>query len=362
MRPLKRGKVEQKCRKEEEKLERKSPMTERNRKEMPWRHRFQCPNTPQLSKRVGLLGNREDNRFLIADSKLAHKTISIFPIRSLVERQPSMESNKSVGNEKHSSLLRGKIELNSSYQGKYEEKINTRTEGTANIANQRVSDRNLGKIIHSEQNTKSSKNCFPRCCCCPQSSNKLINDQSWFFNKKEIKELSKMGIENPTFIAKPIVRMDYSDVKGEERKKEIHRMWKDAFKKVLIMNRFEKNLNSTSTKISTKCLIMPGSRACAFWTIVVILLLIYTAIVTPFVVAFLEEPSYSFTIFELCIDGLFAIDIIVNFFSPYYDNNLLVTQKWKIAKHYMKGWFFIDLIACIPFHLLGQDNEAGRYL
>ena len=232
---------------------------------------------------------------------------------------------------------------------------------TLSFPTQRTDFRMLSTFHSKTYRDSKCKLCCPRCSSCFHKGNKIGGNQSRFFNKNEIKVLSKMGVENPKFIAKPIVRTDFSQLLGEERKAEIRRMWRAAYKKVVIMNKYEKGLKATKT-ISTKCLIMPGSILSTSWTLVVILLLMYTAIVTPFVIAFVENASFEFTIFELCIDSLFAIDIIINFFTPYYRNNTLVTQKSKIAKNYLKGWFIIDLVACIPFHLLAQDNQTGKYI
>ena len=239
--------------------------------------------------------------------------------------------------------------------------------GTEAPLQTKLTEQDLGEeninIEHNTVITTSTKrrgrfsSCIP--CISSRKSHK-IGEESWFFNKKEIQELSKMGVEDPIFIAKPIVRDNLSTLQGEERSKEMRRMWKDAFRKVVIMNKFEKG-RMKSDKISTRCLIMPGFKFNTTWTIVVILLLFYTATVTPFVVAFVDKPSFQFMVFELCIDSLFFFDIIINFFTPYYDNNTLVTQKSKIAKNYIKGWFFIDLVACIPFHMLQQDSDAGKY-
>ena len=74
--------------------------------------------------------------------------------------------------------------------------------------------------------------------------------------------------------------------------------------------------------------------------------LIFTAIYVPIRLAFLEIIPIWLLIIEYFIDGFFVGDILVNFFSAFYDHNhILVTDKKIIAKTYLKGWFFVDLIA-----------------
>ena len=77
-----------------------------------------------------------------------------------------------------------------------------------------------------------------------------------------------------------------------------------------------------------------------------IVLLLFTAGYVPFRLAFLDEISLTLEIIEYIVDILFGIDIIHNFFSAYYDNdNVLVTDKGKITKEYLKSWFIPDLLA-----------------
>lgn len=53
------------------------------------------------------------------------------------------------------------------------------------------------------------------------------------------------------------------------------------------------------------------------------------------------------------MDVLFIVDIVINLRTTYVDqNDEVVTQPSRIAKHYIKGWFPIDLFAAIPFDLL----------
>jgi hypothetical protein len=41
------------------------------------------------------------------------------------------------------------------------------------------------------------------------------------------------------------------------------------------------------------------------------------------------------------------------FFSAYYDENGIIVHSYKvIALSYIKGFFIIDLITCIPFNLI----------
>ncbi|XP_018407350.1 PREDICTED: potassium voltage-gated channel subfamily H member 2 [Cyphomyrmex costatus] len=110
----------------------------------------------------------------------------------------------------------------------------------------------------------------------------------------------------------------------------------------------------------------------AVWDWIILLLVMYTAIFTPYVAAFvLSDPDYNtrknkkysddpIVIIDFIVDVTFIVDIIINFRTTFVNSNdEVVSHPGKIAVHYLKGWFFIDLVAAIPFDLLlvGSDTD-----
>lgn len=69
------------------------------------------------------------------------------------------------------------------------------------------------------------------------------------------------------------------------------------------------------------------------------------------------------TVIDLIVDIMFVIDIIINFRTTYVNkNDQIVSHAGKIALHYFKGWFLIDVVAAIPFDLImigGNLKEGG---
>lgn len=60
---------------------------------------------------------------------------------------------------------------------------------------------------------------------------------------------------------------------------------------------------------------------------------------------------------DLIVDIMFIIDILINFRTTYVNtNDEVVSHPLRIAVHYFKGWFLIDMVAAIPFDLLIYDN------
>jgi len=60
------------------------------------------------------------------------------------------------------------------------------------------------------------------------------------------------------------------------------------------------------------------------------------------------------------IDVIFSIDIIINFFSAYYDqNDDIVIDKRKIAIKYIKSWFIIDFLGVFPIYLFIEGDSKS---
>ena len=62
-------------------------------------------------------------------------------------------------------------------------------------------------------------------------------------------------------------------------------------------------------------IIMPNSRVKSIWNPVMLILLLYTAFIVPYRVAFVDYPSAFMFYFEILIDLLFFADLFVNIFS-----------------------------------------------
>lgn len=113
----------------------------------------------------------------------------------------------------------------------------------------------------------------------------------------------------------------------------------------------------------------------AVWDWLILLLVIYTAVFTPYSAAFLlsdQDESQRgtcgytcspLTVVDLIVDIMFVVDIVINFRTTYVNtNDEVVSHPRRIAVHYFKGWFLIDMVAAIPFDLLifrtGSDEVS----
>jgi len=105
--------------------------------------------------------------------------------------------------------------------------------------------------------------------------------------------------------------------------------------------------------------IHPKSKIKLIWTPLVVLLLLYTATMMPYLIVFFDfddtDWSNPWVILQLVVDMLFWMDLLFNMVSAYYnEEGILVKEPKAIFVNYFKGWFFIDLIACLPFNYIGD--------
>lgn len=98
------------------------------------------------------------------------------------------------------------------------------------------------------------------------------------------------------------------------------------------------------------CLIYPENKHKEAWDLFMTVILLFTCISTPYNIAFIKKEDTPTVIIGAVIDFLFFIDIIIIFNSCYYNIDMvLVENRKKIVKNYLKGWFAVDFFAIVPF-------------
>lgn len=103
--------------------------------------------------------------------------------------------------------------------------------------------------------------------------------------------------------------------------------------------------------------ISPKSSFKKIWSATIAILLIYTATITPYRIAFADS---EWVYIDPPIDILFFLDIIMSCMTPYYDEELvLVISRGKILVNYLTGWFLLDLLGCLPLYWFFTDTELG---
>lgn len=76
--------------------------------------------------------------------------------------------------------------------------------------------------------------------------------------------------------------------------------------------------------------------------------------------SFVDEPDSVWFAFELIVDFLFLIDILITLNSAYYnDEGTLITSRSSIVLNYIKSWFFFDLLAIFPADFITNESYSN---
>lgn len=85
-----------------------------------------------------------------------------------------------------------------------------------------------------------------------------------------------------------------------------------------------------------------------------IVLVFYTAWVSPFEFGFLKGPKGALDVTDNVVNGFFGIDIVLSFFVAYLDKStyLLIDQPKLIAIRYARTGLFFDVVSSMPYGLV----------
>jgi hypothetical protein len=107
-------------------------------------------------------------------------------------------------------------------------------------------------------------------------------------------------------------------------------------------------------------LVHPEGNFKSIWANFLLFLLVYTAFITPYSIAFIDELQGSIYIVSIIVDILYALDIFITLNSSYYnDNGKLVVSRTKIFLSYLKSWLLLDILAIFPFQLISPTLSGN---
>ncbi|GAB0191530.1 potassium voltage-gated channel subfamily H member 7 [Grus japonensis] len=243
------------------------------------------------------------------------------------------------------------------------------------------------EYVTDEENVASPEKCKPIL------PSKLVNRPFNHIKSSLLGSTSDSNLNKYSTINKiPQLTLNFSDIKSEKKSSS-----PPSSEKAIIAPKVKDRTHNVTEKVTqvlslgadvlpeyklqtpriNKFTILHYSPFKAVWDWLILLLVIYTAIFTPYSAAFLlndseerkrRECGYScspLNVVDLIVDIMFIIDILINFRTTYVNQNEeVVSDPAKIAIHYFKGWFLIDMVAAIPFDLLifGSGSEETTTL
>eukprot|EP00359_Climacostomum_virens_P001956 CAMPEP_0204899146 /NCGR_PEP_ID=MMETSP1397-20131031/1683_1 /ASSEMBLY_ACC=CAM_ASM_000891 /TAXON_ID=49980 /ORGANISM="Climacostomum Climacostomum virens, Strain Stock W-24" /LENGTH=660 /DNA_ID=CAMNT_0052067063 /DNA_START=2801 /DNA_END=4783 /DNA_ORIENTATION=+ len=96
-----------------------------------------------------------------------------------------------------------------------------------------------------------------------------------------------------------------------------------------------------------RCIIIPDNLFDLSRNLVVANISAYIALIVPYNLAFSLSDDNSWF-----LSLLLFVDMLITLNTAYYDNGALIVNRKDIALHYMKFWFWLDLLASLPLDLL----------
>mmetsp|Transcript_15010 Transcript_15010/g.44043 ORF Transcript_15010/g.44043 Transcript_15010/m.44043 type:complete len:1039 (+) Transcript_15010:96-3212(+) len=103
--------------------------------------------------------------------------------------------------------------------------------------------------------------------------------------------------------------------------------------------------------VDHKWVFMPYSGGRRAWDVALLLVVVYTLMVTPVRIAFnwdaAEDPQ-GVLVFELVTDFFFIVDLAVNFNTAVEISDRVITDRRKIARAYAHSWLWLDMLSAVP--------------
>ncbi|ETV84250.1 hypothetical protein H257_03509 [Aphanomyces astaci] len=128
--------------------------------------------------------------------------------------------------------------------------------------------------------------------------------------------------------------------------------------------RVHKSTNGRPTKSNLykrQAYLHPNSQFRAGWDLFMIVLLVYTSLLTPYEIAFVETVTVDgLFMVDRSVDLSFLMDMGFNFMTPFVDkeNNQLIEDMGQIAQKYLTGWFILDFVSIIPFDVISMTFKG----
>lgn len=113
-------------------------------------------------------------------------------------------------------------------------------------------------------------------------------------------------------------------------------------------------MNYDKRKLKPRFVILQDNKIKVVWDVFVMLILIAVTLIIPYRLAFVLDDELEWQILYYFFDFMFTVDILLCFFTSYTDSyhKTEVVGYKAIVRHYLIGWFTVDLISVIPFDTL----------
>ncbi|XP_029352967.1 potassium voltage-gated channel subfamily H member 5a [Echeneis naucrates] len=100
------------------------------------------------------------------------------------------------------------------------------------------------------------------------------------------------------------------------------------------------------------------------WDWVILILTFYTAIMVPYNVSFkTKQNNLVWLVLDSVVDVIFLVDIVLNFHTTFVGPSGEVISDAKLIRmNYLKTWFVIDLLSCLPYDVINAFENVDEGL
>lgn len=103
---------------------------------------------------------------------------------------------------------------------------------------------------------------------------------------------------------------------------------------------------------------LPDDSIKIFWDMLSTVMLFITFFLTPITLAFSDDTDVGWIVADNVINFFFLVDIIVTFYSAYYNSKFILIDKWTtIACNYIRTWLIVDIISIVPFNFIFDNGK-----
>jgi len=139
---------------------------------------------------------------------------------------------------------------------------------------------------------------------------------------------------------------------------------KENFRKLLKIKQVYDSISEEEQNfiIKNKFFIKPNSISKLLIDFFTFLVCFYSLFITPIRIIFFDSFSYKIFLLELFFDFIYIFDFLFSFFTAFYDfEENYISKYYLIFIHYIRGFFFIDLITVIPFNSIIEFNSLINF-
>uniref|UniRef100_A0AAQ6IHI1 Potassium voltage-gated channel, subfamily H (eag-related), member 5b n=1 Tax=Anabas testudineus TaxID=64144 RepID=A0AAQ6IHI1_ANATE len=100
------------------------------------------------------------------------------------------------------------------------------------------------------------------------------------------------------------------------------------------------------------------------WDWVILILTFYTAIMVPYNVSFkTKQNNIVWLVLDSVVDVIFLVDIVLNFHTTFVGpGGEVISDPKLIRMNYLKTWFVIDLLSCLPYDIINAFENVDEYV